>query len=235
MTDRPILFSAPMVRALLDGRKTQTRRIVKPRPPAEAASAGFVMSCDPTANGVWTWLDSPDLMEASVVGEAFRCPYGLPGDRLWVRESHQRFDKGTCDQHVWFVAGRNGNAYVARERPEIDQDQPWPLDASGPAGGAVYSVPSIHMPRWASRLTLAITEVRVERLQDIGEADAIAEGLIRNLPPLEGWRAMESDSWPIFTNPVRSYAGLWNHINGKGAWAANPWVWALTFRVEPRP
>lgn len=211
MTERPILFSGPMVCALLDGRKTQTRRIVKREPLRWLDDSGFdpAFVADP-ANGL--------------------CPYGKQGDTLWVRESHQRFDKGTCDQHVWYMAGRNGNAYVARERPEIDQDRPWPRDAEGPSGGAVYSVPSIHMPRWASRLSLEITDVRIERLQDISDADAEAEGIRE--PGLgemvwAGFMGVPRDHCAAKT----AFALLWMSIHGADSWTASPWVWAVSFKV----
>lgn len=188
MRERPILFSAPMIRAILAGQKTQTRRVVKPQPPSEC-SIHYML-------GAESWLPESERSPLRHHWEAWggelfdnrpdghlcgshtvRCPYGAPGDRLWVRERHQRFDKGSCDQHVWYTAGRNDNSYVARTRPEIDQDAPWPRDAAGPAGGAVYGVPSIHMPRWASRILLEIVSVRVERLRDISEDDARSEGI----------------------------------------------------------
>lgn len=223
--ERPILFSSPMVRALLDGRKTQTRRVVKPQPPNGARFTGIhYASTEPSSH----FFNSPSGPSKR------RCPYGEEGDRLWVREGHQRFDRGTCDQHVWYLAGRNANDYVARTRPEIDQDQPWPRDVEGPAGGAPYSAPSIHMPRWASRLTLEITEVRVERLQDISEADAAAEGLLTwqdmNDFPAWGWESPKHEA-DGFMTAYAAYRDLWKHINGPASWDANPWVWAVSFEV----
>lgn len=162
--------------------------------------------------------------------DQFSEPRYRVGDRLWVRERATRFDKGTCDQHVWFTAGRNEiYPWLAKNFPGLDPDAPWPHQ-EGPGGGVPYSIPSIHMPRWASRITLIVTDVRVQRLQEISEADAIAEGL-RWRHALEAWTAGD-DYWPTFRSPIRSFAGLWNHINavrGYG-WDANPWVAAYTFR-----
>lgn len=226
MTDRPILFSGPMVRALLDGRKTQTRRIVKPQPPEhlhlQPMFGWNAHDQQPVGTpGLWR-VAGPDYPDCAA--DDRRCPYGVAGDRLWVRENVQRFDKGTCDQHIWYLAGRNQiDSGHTTAPPDLDPDARWPADRPGPGGGSVYSVPCIHMPRWASRLTLTITDVRVERLQDISQADAEAEGVQDpSLVPILG----------AFWSSRDGYARLWNHINGKGSWAANPWVWAVTFAVE---
>lgn len=220
--ERPILFSGPMVRALLAGRKTQTRRVVKPQPPATAVDAGHIMSGNPASNGVWLWLDSTELMDASPIGDGFRCPYGVPADRLWVKETHAIVPR---------------TAYAMSEgvqqtlRPDDEHD------------AAIYAAgwersrpgrwrPSIHMPRWASRLTLAITDVRVERLQDITAADAHAEGCDPVHMQPGGATGNPSDGWLDYREGYRS---LWNQINGPDSWDANPWVWAITFDVEARP
>lgn len=221
MTDRPILFSGPMVRALLDGRKTQTRRIVKPQPSADAVDAGVTMSGNPAANGVWCWLDAKDLMDASQVGETFRCPYGVPGDRLWVKETWGLND---C------LYG--GSQPIPKARP-IDL----PADAlvfyatedDAEIRNELRWRPSIHMPRWASRLTLDITEVRVERLHEISAADSLAEGV--QCPTCEALQASACNGRGCFAS-IAAYRDLWNHINGPDNWAANPWVWVVTFEVE---
>lgn len=201
--ERPILFSGPMVRALLDGQKTQTRRVVKREPLAWLDDSGFTPGfvADP-ANGF--------------------CTYGKPGDTLWVREAwalHERFsDVG----RVVYAATAN------RSWTEAHRD--FPVDLIGDRKARPFQEgfrPSIHMPRWASRLTLEITDVRVERLQDIGEADAMAEGAS---PCANGvW----FDGKPEFagSDARGAYYCLWEHINGAGSWAANPWVWAVSFRV----
>lgn len=217
--ERPILFSAPMVRAILDGQKTQTRRVVKPR----GRCSLFAVEED----GSPMWTDSYILDPGNDEWRMRDCPYGAPGDRLWVRESHQRFDKGSCDQHVWYTAGRNDNSYVARTRPEIDQDAPWPRDAAGPAGGAVYGVPSIHMPRWASRITLEIISIRIERLNDCSNADARAEGVWQG--PSGAWFT-GPHGLIAYPDPVAAYAALWREINGDASWEANPFVWVVEFK-----
>lgn len=181
-----------MVRAILDGRKTQTRRCC--------------------------FKDTADGPKPSTVARYYEL-----GDRLWVREAVTRFDKGTCDQHIWYRAGRNDErfdicSYAARAAGVSDGE--WPLP-EGPAGGAPYNVSPIFMPRWASRITLEVTDVRVQRLQEISEEDAKAEGV-------EGL-GCESD--PLST----CFSVLWQSIHGPGSWEANPWVAAITFRREATP
>lgn len=177
--DRPILFSGAMVRALLAGTKTQTRRVVKP-------------------DGKYR-LD----LVAPADGGPSRCPYGAPGDRLWVRETWNTFE------------GWAGYFYAADDHSfGIGADD----DPDHIAEHAVRWRPSIHMPRAVSRITLEITAVRVERLQDISEADAWAEGIPGDLlHRAQGWAP-------------RAYQFLWEQINGPGSWDANPWVWVVEFR-----
>ena len=196
MKERPILFSAPMVRALLDGRKTQTRRILK----AEA---------------------EPLTYQA--------------GDRLWVRERHAlvpatayRASTGV-ESHV--NPSDPDQAVVYREGWERSQPGRWR--------------PSIHMPRWASRLTIAVTEVRVQRLQEISEKDAADEGLATvtkdgklwkwGIPDRDGLPGTDNLGWPWIQwceDPRQAYSTLWDSIHGAGAWNANPVLVAVTFTVE---
>ena len=187
MKERPMLFSAPMVRAILDGRKTVTRRIVKAR--------------DLEWMDVHQGLREPDNAE--------RCPYGQPGgDRLYVRET-------------WAAP----HAYDHLPPRLIPQDARIHYAATEDRGGLLWR-PSIHMPRWASRILLEVTGVRVERLNDISKADAIAEGAPPSHPSIdrvsaEYGHADFSRSW---------YAQLWDQINGAGSWDANPWVWVIEFK-----
>jgi hypothetical protein len=202
--ERPILFSAPMVRAILDGRQTQTRRIVKPQPHAGVRKSPFVAS---------------GLEDGH--GRGLRCPFGAPGDRLWCREtfSYTHNDaQGFSDTgEVWYWADGN------------PQDGDW----SKPR-------PSIHMPRWASRITLEITDVRVQRLQEISEEDAVAEGVFRptgERTPIG--QVVETHNGGSLIYAVRGQAcecfrDLWQSIHGPGSWEASPWVWALTFRRVER-
>lgn len=218
MADRPILFSAPMVRALLDGRKTQTRRIIKPQPSPDVSCAGVF------SDGMFAWMSGdPKDLESWVFHGDFKTPI-QNGDRLWVREAWRTL-------HKWDDLKPSHLADdVSKITYEADPDNRNKLWAFGKLR------PSMFMPRFASRLTLTVTEVRVERLQDISEADAVEEGI-------EGYAGIDPDccgylnyanssSDGYWLPPVASYASLWNAINGLGAWDANPWVAAYTFAVE---
>lgn len=209
MAEKPILFSAPMIRALMAGTKTQTRRSVKPQPPE-----GIVRHC---------WYDAPlygftkdrDVSADWHIARLLACK----GDRLWVREAwkpHSTFD------HL--------------PPRDIPQSKVFYLADGGYSPSGSRGRPGIFMPRWASRLTLTVADVRVERLQDISRDDAIAEGLIKDqtASPLAvemgcDW-SFEGDT--RFGSPVSAYAALWDHINGAGAWVSNPWVVAYTFTVQ---
>ena len=189
MKKRPILFSAPMVRALLAGKKTQTRRVIKP--------------VQPRNDGMWPAGRDP----------VPDCPHGKVGDYMWVREtlrSHGHFGFPLGEMPQLDAINRRIWSYAADEIPDH-------------TGTRV----SIHMPRWASRIMLEITGVRVERLRDIGEDDACAEGCNThgmNLRPAPGGML------PC----VQLYSELWESINGPGSWNANPWVWVLEFkRITP--
>jgi len=220
MKARPILFSGPMVRALLDGRKTQTRRIVKPQPPAAAKDAGVIASGS-DSNGIWWWLDSTDLMEAGPVGDEFRCPYGVPGDLLWVRETHAQFAVGEGrDRPVPQCA-----AYRSTCAADGTFDY---VNGRGEVMNLKITkwTSAIHMPRWASRLTLRLHDVRVQRLREISEADSRAEGA-RCLDIVSGRETMDERIGSYASH----YRHIWEEINGQGSWNANPWVWALTFAV----
>lgn len=200
MKDRPILFTGPMVRAVLAGTKRQTRRVFK-------AKNGGVY---PNRN------DLPGMQQIQR-----NCPYGQPGDRLWVRETFARIDGQTrpwieTDYRATYTHGdRLGDTLGIKKR--------W--------------TPAIHMPRHASRLTLGITAVRLERLQDISEVDAVAEGVddvTANVAPrdpeLRCWRRYRDGGWNGYVdNPIASYASLWTEINGPGSWEKNPWVWVVDF------
>lgn len=221
MADRPILFQGPMVRALLAGTKTQTRRVVKGikqpghtgAPMSHAPDEAYLLDGGPT----WRFDYLGGVSRYDVV-----CPYGQPGDRLWVRESHWWFK----DEH---------DPVTGYFPPKLTaEDVKYRADGEKP--GRIWR-PSIHMPRWASRITLEITGVRVERLQDISEADAIAEGGVQ---VASGWWSHDGTTMhtPGDTHfggtAVDSYRLLWDQINGHGSWDANPWVWCVEFnRVMP--
>ena len=203
MADRPIIFSAPMVRAMLDGRKTQTRRVLPLAHPK--FSHQNVLDPDMLVDKqyVWFWDGVHDC-----VGASWPLPY-TPGDRLWVREN--------CA--TW---GDHEAIYRADDAVEYG------LAVSDGKFGAKWKArPSIHMPRWASRLTLTVTDVRVQRLQDISAADAMAEGCDAVLA-----LTIKRPNGAHPGNPRECCCDLWNSLHGPGAWDANPWVVAVTFTVQ---
>jgi len=242
--ERPLLFSTPMVLATLreDDPKTQTRRVVKPQPRADQIMPrewGAVMKHNPHAiygDGLgWNAIDE------SGKDHEFRCPYGQPGERLWVRETYFAFGrwetrfsakKGRDEWHFVDMTVECGRAY----RYAADGDGLWPMPGRRQLAGATpewWKRPAIFMPRAANRITLEVTGVCVERLQDISAADAKAEGIegqFENGP----WRNYSRDGYWFpegkDTAPVLSYRSLWEQINGAGSWAANPWVWCVSFR-----
>jgi hypothetical protein len=244
----PILMSAPMVRALLEGRKSQTRRMLKPQP------YGFLFG-KPQAK-----LGGPDIL----------CPYGNTGDVLWVRETCAFQWPEHCDDGR--IYSDESPATLEWGRP-IRRDECDVIYRATDDGGSVWMdedgepcdplwTPSIFMPRFASRLTLEITDVRVERLQDISEADAIAEGVEPlfdketaasrpefDLNPMPYsnylWHGKSGkgsvtqkqvDAWKhqlsSYKDARGSYSSLWESINGSGSWNANPWVWIVKFKTH---
>lgn len=221
MTEKPILFSGPMVRAILDGRKTMTRRVIKVQPPVEATSAGNYSSSREGVTNRWTWMSgNPKDCDTWEPLDDFKLPYA-PGDLLWVREAHAIV--GNVDPG--FVLYR-ANGYEA-ECERHGFDKPYPPEA------AARWRPSIFMPRWASRITLRVTAVKVERLQDISEDDARAEG-ISPLPSGRYYCDHDEDGEITAKSPVTAFAWLWNSIHGEDAWMANPWIAAYSFeRVTP--
>lgn len=223
MNAKPILFSAPMIRALLSGAKTQTRRMLRPQPEPHEWQGMRGYSLEWRNPHDFMWLLVHRIPQNPVpIGRRFRCPYGAPGDLLWVRETWQAAD---------------GNKRAARIVSQPRPDFGWVEYAATCDDCPSRWRPSIHMPRWASRLTLRITDVRVQRLQDISEKDAIAEG-VEGAFVEDGryWRNYglsdeEAACSPMLNFPTESFRTLWESINGKGSWGTNPWVWALTFDV----
>ncbi len=224
MKERPILFSAPMVRALLDGSKTQARRVVKrsmvgyPKCTVSDSETGIAKSI--------LWVDDEAM---------FSCPYGKPGDRLWVREKFQPvwadgfdFDSEVSPNY------KTGFGYQI-SYPATDKIIEW---IDGYDNITSRCKLSIHMPRWASRINLEITAVRVERLNDISEADAKAEGL-KYHPLYKEWGGVEAHpcsrpdcpQWRWYETPQDAFKYLWESINGAGSWQANPWVWVVEFKA----
>lgn len=203
MKERPILFSAPMVRAILAGQKTQTRRAAKPVRHPDLGN-----TYDP---GALVLEHEPQ----HVIDRA--CPYGQPGDRLWVRETWQ---------HANSPHGPYEPGCTCFYRADY-WDDPHGMDGEkSPEGKYRTWIPSIHMPRAASRINLEVMHVRVEKLQDISEADAIAEGAPGGHGSIPGY--------PYAATSHEHYRHIWESINGRGSWEKNPWVWVVEFkRIEP--
>lgn len=193
--ERGMIFNAEMVRAILSGQKTQTRRIMKSQPyPSKTREGDYWFSC----NKVRSMVHVSDFISGnSVIPDVHEffstcCPFGAVGDRLWVRETF-----GDCGARLVYRADSDDGASCTVKR--------W--------------TPSIHMPRWASRITLEITGVRVERLQDISEVDASAEGITPAVGGVEhGWEHRFN------------FRELWMGIYGESCWQANPWVWVIEFK-----
>ena len=202
MKQRPILFSAPMVRAILEGRKTQTRRFInslsgfsKISEFGKSNTPGFDW-CFRDLNMRWNEFTNHRLL--------WKCPYGQPGDNLWVRET-------------W--AHEYGGGYLYRaSHSHMKPDGNWK--------------PSIHMPRAASRILLKITDVRVERLNDISEWDAIDEGLemVDGPDGIKYYGNYGDNNADTALHPIESFRTLWEAINGPGSWIKNPFVWVIEFK-----
>jgi len=201
-----------MVKALIGGRKTQTRRIIKPQP--EQNVAGLWVWPPDWVKGIARYGVAVQTNEAGLIQtlmyDPARCVGYAPGDRLWVREAH-RCNGWATDVATVFYRASEGDGYTA-------MCEQWPIADHKPLPVSMQWRPSIHMPRWASRLTLIVTDVRVQRLQNISEDDARAEGA----KPWTG--ACQSY--------VTDFAAIWRAINGPDTWDANPWVVALTFDVH---
>ena len=211
MNEKPIIFNTEMVRAILEGRKTQTRRVIKPQPDAEYSRLevgnyhptkidrngemypGTMIFGAYTEDGEWGW----------------KCPYGQVGDRLWVREA-------------W-----------AADIPGCERGLSYRSDHADPLGdGPSYPMrwrPSIHMPRWASRITLEIVKVRVERVQEITEEDVVREGIPCRIFS-EGMALFYYHDGGHCTEALPVFAHLWDTLSPKHPWESNPWVWVVEFR-----
>jgi len=218
VAEKPILFSGPMVRAILTGQKTQTRRILKD-------PDGFATDAESFVDQDGWWHPCADLVARGIqdpIGPRIRCPYGQPGDRLWLRETWTPVD---CLATGYDLDEPMSIGYAAdRAAIRWGHEDCQVLDTYAWNWEDLKWKPSIFMPRWASRITLEIGGVRVERLQDISEEDAKAEGV-----PDQGIGNMR-----VFTQMGANryhFATLWDQINGKRAdWMSNPWVWVVSFK-----
>lgn len=225
--ERPILMSGPMVRAILEGSKTQTRRVIVPQPTITKHMEPYRQHrADAPFEAHWSCLVHLDKGDYRYATADCRCPYGKVGDRLWVRETHGIFGADVGTVSVGYkarlptgktLADTDGGLDVIRVEPETRTWVETHIDLE-------RWRPSIFMPRWASRLTLEIKNIRVEQLQDISEEDAIAEGV----------DAVSLADVPRQATMSRraDYRQLWNTINAKRghSWESNPWVWAITFK-----
>jgi len=192
MKERPILFSTPMVRAILEGRKTQTRRVFSPK--------------------LMDWLPSFFTWSALTAPGSSFCPYGKPGDRLWVREA---FTDAPAPEEF------GGSVYIYRADF---------ADYTGEPRTLFKWTPSIFMPRSACRIVLEITDVRAERLQDISREDALSEGVFYD-EYMDGYCTDHKGRGFHGSNPCISFCQLWCGIHSPESWDANPWVWAITFKT----
>jgi hypothetical protein len=213
MIERPIIMQAHLVKAILDGRKTQTRRMIKHQP---SGSENFPANdfCNQ-----WFFRDAYYACPGNDIGRYVDCPYGKTGDRLWVRETHAIVPATAyrASPGVEYRLSPDGYSWaVYRAGWERSQPGAWK--------------PSIHLPRWASRLTLEVVSVRVEQVQSISDEDAEAEGI----DALALCAAPMCDcSGRNCPRIVTAYADIWNNINGKRpgcSWSDNPFVWCIEFR-----
>ena len=203
MRERPILFSAPMILALLDERKTMTRRVIKW--PVYSVPLGLA-----SIRRIFLPDDLPKLAGLILP----RCPYGQPGSFLWVREAWWHHKE--CRPPFEHTGPQGCVRYEASEAAHATEPGRWLPEWYD-------KKPSIFMPRWASRILLEITAVRVERVQDISEEDVQAEGIA-----LQPWAGEGPEGWP----KTAGFAQLWDSLNAKRGhgWDANPFVWAITFK-----
>lgn len=239
MKERPILFNCEMVKAILEGRKTQTRRVMRRQPDAvERFKQGKETTDTEAKYAILRCYKNPKGFKKCNSGWFADATYKTPfsefnvGDRLWVRETFcyaWNEDDHICDKDgnpVWDAK----DAHIYYAASETNVDGKWK--------------PSIHMPRWASRILLEITNIRVERLNDISEVDAIAEGvepiiIQDNIPVDGGWTRADLHLWKGYKNKERafretakdSFTSLWQEINGTDSWTVNPWVWVVEFKI----
>jgi hypothetical protein len=228
MKERPILFSGAMVRALLDGSKTQTRRLMKAKPSDECPKEMWPHALKDIVewreqNGRWFGLMGwRSLADAD-------CPYGYPGDRLWVRESFHHEDAEYLPEasnsvplipaSTVYRADMSVETLAFEKRVGVPRDMRW--------------TPSIHMPRKLSRILLEVTGIRIELVQAITEADAMAEGVKRDTEPCDHARQSCEDIGCLGKTHKASFCNLWCDLNGIPSWTQNPWVWVVEFkRIE---
>lgn len=241
MKERPILFSAPMVRAILSGQKMQTRRTVKPQPEHPHFATRHMLATDDEGADLY--------LHSATLAKAIRCPYGQPGDRLYVLEAWRTLDEldpysgGRLAEMCLDAGYRMPWApiqYEADKERRNWQNVGTPPKTEPPKPGRYRH--ARFMPRWVSRILLEVVSVRVERLNAISEADAIAEGIACENVIVDTYYANgHHEVWADrcffdggceegYESAADAYAELWNNINGPDAWASNPWVWVVEFK-----
>lgn len=210
--EKPILFSTPMVQAILKGRKTQTRRVVKKQ----------ILYDDDSGYKFWDNLMfdiHDDVLETMYMPD--HCPYGAIGDVLWVRETFAITGSNPIHDSASGILISEKMDYVFRgqKQPHIEKLLKWK--------------PSIYMPKEACRIRLLIKDISVERLQDISDSDALAEGVEHVIDKITGYCGYDylNGGYNLMTTPYHGYKSLWEKINGKGSWGLNPWVWIIEFEV----
>lgn len=200
MKAKPIIFDGESVRAILENRKTLTRRVIKPQPESDLYWNAVVVG----GNGGWTDRH----------GDSWSCPHGEPSDRLWVRETW-----GAVSPHEDLAPLEECTIEYRADKPNDPYPGGWPAEEAREYPDAPRWQSPIHMPRWASRITLQITDVRVERLQEITDDDALAEGVDRT-----------NSSIPTY--PIQRFQRRWDSLNAKNGWPweSNPWIWVIQFK-----
>lgn len=204
MKERPILFNTEMVKAILEGRKTQTRRVLSNQPDKNCDEAFLGL------DGIWRFSKPTLSKRISYSGDDIKCPFGVVGDRLWVRETFRLFDPDECPHSDFPCGCPNWGTPLYRASHDCFDGEKWK--------------PSIHMPRSASRILLEITSIRVERLQSISKEDAKAEGCDYSTHPT----AIEMG---FAIGAQTNFRHAWEKIHGDSAWDKNPWVWVIDFKV----
>lgn len=226
MKERPILFSALMVNAILEGRKIQTRRMLKVQPPLTDKNIMplYTMEPEPKVTEVTMHEVMDNGMPFPSSLSRHNCPYGKIGDRLWVRETFRLFDPDECPHSDFPCGCPNWGTPLYRASHDCFDGEKWK--------------PSIHMPRSASRILLEITSIRVERLNDISRADAVKEGIETLMVDCsrDGLKTTYKDYTShnnaiTRNNPIDSFRTLWESVNGADSWDKNPWVWVIDFKV----
>lgn len=250
MSEHPILFNGDMVRAILDGRKTQTRRIIKPQPD-DLCEVKYI---DPPQNAGFNKNDLSEvqgwcefsIMDDSALGyqRDLKCPFGKVGDSLWVRENFYRDTRELeTDRNPALIYAATPEWFVEKMQPNIMRRSLYrpAHNADGPTRAECEAnlknhkfqklKPSIHMPRWASRLSLPVISIRAERIQDISEKDALAEGI--EGPFDVGYKAyrIPGDSKPRYSCAVAAFESLWRNIYGSETWDSSVWVWVAEWPV----